>query len=827
MWEEAAAVLNPGSMILKTIAWGAAAGAMSLITASAIPSLLNKMLPTAAHDEFWTFLPFKRIAEDGKTIICADGRHLRVIELEGAELTLAGEMMHQQLFDNRKHWIDELERFGLDHVKIFTLKEEISLTRSLKAANRVVRAMDDKWEREFPTPTRMTHYIVLIAKGKTLEDTRVPLDSAEAHTMSALGDYHPVVLTEPQVIDPRAFDDDEARPHGPLKPFAHVLSPITRHSPMGMKFKGPLSALLTADGVDFSRVQRGLVQFRSGSERRWSSVMTWRDCGDRTSEAIMSELMSLDHELIIYHAIQPIETTSALLSLNRGKKSAKTMHLSAHAEEAYTEVLRQVEGHAAGERASLIYYAMHIMPICKSEEELERAQKDISRIMSRTTGTAVALRAMAQPTYLSMADPAQAWPRKFRFLSDNAAACVYLQRTLRGSLASDWCNEPLAWLRTLSGDPYPLQLHVTSAKEAAAHTLFIGSTGAGKTTLMTFIAAQAMRVPRLRINLFDRLNGMKVFTNCAGGNYIDFEGATSRSIFNPLHLPDSLKNRAFQLRWMQEITSLTDITSRNEFSRMIDLIYGNGRSGGLPKEMRSLKNLANAAFASDGAARQALTPWIEDNQYGRVFNATEETFNLASTNLSAYNMTQVLNDPILAPAVISYLVHRIQELSIVTEDPSLVVVDETAPMLRNKVFADRFLGTGLMEGRKLRQAFVLAFQTPEALMATGMQQVIMDQCQTQVFFRMGRDSENAIEQYAAFGLNPAEMDFIARRTFKRFPYAVLIRKGTGESAMVNADITLLGKMGRMFKSGTESVGRLEKLMGHLPRDQAIKTYLEE
>lgn len=43
-----------------------------------------------------------------------------------------------------------------------------------------------------------------------------------------------------------------------------------------------------------------------------------------------------------------------------------------------------------------------------------------------------------------------------------------------------------------------------------------------------------------------------------------------------------------------------------------------------------------------------------------------------------------------------------------TTNPTLVIVDETKPMLRNPQFAADFLQVGLMEGRKLRKSTTLA-----------------------------------------------------------------------------------------------------------------------
>lgn len=822
MFEDALQVVNGGSMLLQGLSWVTGGGALAVIAAGAIPRVLDRMLPPASVDELWTFLPFERVAADRKTVVCGK-RHLRVIELEGAEITLASDGRHRQLFEQRCQYINELAESGLERVKFLTLKQRIGLERTLRPRVAVVREMDERWEANFVAPTRLAHYLILVAKAKTAEEMRALLDQAELSALSALAEYGPKVMEEPEAVDPDAYEREEDKPRGPLKPFAQVLSPISLPNPMGRRCVGRLSALMATDDVDFSDVARGgLIRFGHGTERRHAAVVGWRDCGDKTSEGVMRELSALPCEMMIYHVVEPIPTAPALIALQKDSLAAPTAHLSLSAKAEYEAVIKKVEGLTSGEaRSTVCQYAMHVVPICRSEAELREMVKEVTKILRMTTGTAVTMGVMAQPSLLSMVDDEYAYPRRYRFLSENAAANLYPQRSVRGNVRSDWCDEPVAWLRTLNGDPYPFQFHVSDAKEAVGHVCVVGTTGSGKTTLMTFLAAMAGRVPRLRTYLFDRLYGMKVFTQCAGGRYLDFDQRDGEPLFNPLHMPDTGPTRAFLLRWLQEITGQTDAVSRREFSQMIELVYGMK----IPMRTRALKHLAQPSFSSTGQARLALEPWVDDAQYGRMFNAESEALNLESSRLTAFNMTAVLNDDKLAPAVVSYLVHRVQSLSMETRDPSLIVLDECASLMRNKLFAEDFLSTGLREGRKLRQAFALCFQTPSSLMETGQHQVILDQCHTKIFFRIGTDSENAVEQYKPFGLNQAEIDFLTRRTFKNYPYAVLIARSDGTSAMVDTDNRSLGPYANMFKSGTESVGRLDDLLRSLPRDQAIRSYL--
>ena len=66
---------------------------------------------------------------------------------------------------------------------------------------------------------------------------------------------------------------------------------------------------------------------------------------------------------------------------------------------------------------------------------------------------------------------------------------------------------------------------------------------------------------------------------------------------------------------------------------------------------------------------------------------------------------EIFDDETLAAASISYIMHRIQSESTETGTPALVMIDETAPMLKHEMFRDAFI-KGLQEGRKKRQAYL-------------------------------------------------------------------------------------------------------------------------
>jgi type IV secretory pathway VirB4 component len=1085
---QAALLIDTSQIALRVAAAAVGAVAVGLSSAYMIPKIVDGLLPSPEQDGFYSFLPVESLLDDGKTIVFENDHYARVIDLVGADLALASPDQKIAYFHARKRLVDEMERMNVVEVKILHMKDRVSLARQLRPTNPILRTIDDRWEAASPAAYSLSHAVILIAKNRKKSEALANLETAETLTLATMSSFGPKVMME--------------RPDGtgesPLKPLARALSPISKPNPRGLGYSGPLAALLTGDDVDFSQGRHGVIKFHAGAETKYGCVVTWRDCGEKTSETVMREVLSLDCEMVVYHAIQPIQTAKAIIELNRGARAAVTEHLSLNAADEIQEVIRQVEGTVSGEKAALVYYATHIIPVADSIEDLARIVTRIVAIMTQTAGTMVRLKETAQSTFMSMVATDLQWPRKFRFLSTNVASQIVPQRSRVGFTKSDWAEEPVAWFRTVQGDPYPFHFHAHDANQAPAHTVIFGPTGSGKaqpldakvltpngfrpigglrpgdtimgedgeahhveavypqgkkpcfrlytsdgrstracdehlfavttrtsrgqtgkkailtlaeiktqhaagqivtipntaplslegrddhdamdgelrtrvrechvqigdktfvagryyplqmlngpiakrldilerfiwrrafmspdgvisfsttdealiadiiylvrslggiaylsdgapvymnritfklpdhltlrcqslsqglhddrladiseleitdieeiepcemvciqtsnpsrlyvtddfivthnTSLMTFLAAQASRIPRLRTFLLDRHNGMKIFTTVSGGRYISFDGDAKTAALNPFHLPDTAENRKFLQRWLRSLANVSDAYSDEEIARVITMSYDMD----LPKDSRSIAKLARAAFSPRSEVRRNLEPWIKEDVYGGYFNAQEDNLDLADARIVGFDMTNILNDEKLAPPMVDYLVHRIKTLSIETADPTLVIVDETAPMLRNEKFAKSFLTVGLAEGRKLRQSFNLCFQTPSHLAQTGVEQIVLDQCQKIMFYRNPRDSDQLAAEYDRFGLNAAEIDFIAGRTHRDVKYAVLIKNQlSGESSIVDVNLGRLGPYLGAFESDARQVINLNQLIERHGAEGAIERY---
>jgi type IV secretory pathway VirB4 component len=170
--------------------------------------------------------------------------------------------------------------------------------------------------------------------------------------------------------------------------------------------------------------------------------------------------------------------------------------------------------------------------------------------------------------------------------------------------------------------------------------------------------------------------------------------------------------------------------------------------------------------------------------------------------------------------------HRIQSESTETGTPALVMIDETAPMLKHEMFRDAFI-KGLQEGRKKRQAYLCAFQQPNIVDTLGVGDAVRGQCKTMIFFR---NTQATPESYEKWNLTASEYDFIQGKTFRDCPYAILLKRpdaddGRGESVILDVNLGGLGPYLKLYNSGIKNVLLVDSLVKEFGEDGFVTKYL--
>lgn len=749
-----------------------------------LPTLTRRILPQFGYKRYSRYLPFRTVYNDD-TLELSDGSLLRVYRVAGVQTSMQDAATREKFLELRTQLFNQIRDQNVV-MRFFMTRDATDENTDYEFDQPVLQKIYDKWQAQGLRIFLNNYYIVLQVSGA---GAREKLNQYGNYLESILAAYHPKLLRNNSTDNMAQF-------------FGRILSPITKPTPIVCDNR--IADLVTVDDVEFMR--DGVVRYVSGGAQTFAAMMSFRTSPDYLDEEFFDTISTIQTEMICMNAFQIMGTADVEMTLRQRQSSADENETSTL--EQISDAQSAMDENATGNQSLVNYYPLFIL-FGRSIDELNHYVDEFKKISASFGVAPICETYAARVSWFAQIPGFDVFPRSFKLLSRTAAISIPMSTQPRGVANCDWGPGPLVVFPTAQGTPYQFQFHVSDKPAAVAHTLTIGPTGGGKTTLFSFLIAQSLRHPKLKAFFFDRNKGAEIFTLSVGGKYITMQGkeknATNNSFLthlNPLKMPDTAANRAFLRRWFAIITGQSDANSADEIARAVSVNFDY-----LPDRDRILKNLWESCFASNGNMRPALKKWIDPLQYGDIFNETSDTLDLQS-RLTTFDFTEILQDETLAPAVISYILHRINNITVSGGNPSLIMIDETAPMLENKMFRDNFI-TGLQEGRKNRQAYMVAFQRANVLDKLGIGDVVRGQAQTVLFFR---NPAADASDYQYWNLNPLEMAFIQGKAYPNLKRAVLLsRPVTGESVILNTELGGLGNLLRLFESGRSSVLLAEEL----------------
>ena len=750
-----------------------------------IPVLSKKILPNFGYSKYSDYLPFKNVYDDD-SLSLSDGSLVRVYKISGIQTSMMSDENREKLLDLRAQLFNRIQDTSVV-LRFFTIRDKMEEKTDYEFDQETLQKIYDKWNNQGLHIYNNNYYVVISVKGA---NNREKLNQYCNYIESILSVYKPSLLKNNNTNNMATF-------------FGRILSPISK--PIIKKCDDNMINLVTADEVDIKK--DGVIEYTSGDKKYYSSMISFKISPDYMDEEFFDTVSTIQCEMICMNGFHIMQAGS-IEALMRQHKSTITDETADSTLEQISEAHSSMDENITGAQ-SLVDYYPSFMLFGNTVEELNKNIDEFRKISASFGITPVIESFAERVAFFSLIPGFDVFPRSFKMLSKTAAISIPLSSMPRGVENSDWGPGPLVVFPTAQGTPYQFQFHVSDKPAAVAHTLTIGPTGGGKTTLFSFLIAQSLRHPKLKAFFFDRNKGAEIFTLAVGGKYITMNGKEKNESdnsflthLNPLKMPDNAANRAFLRRWFSIITGQTDTLSQDEIARAVAVNFDY-----LQDKDRLLKNLYTSCFSNDGNMRPQLKKWVDTLQYGDIFNEESDTLDLQS-RLTTFDFTDILQDEILAPAVISYILHRINNITVSGGNPSLIMIDETAPMLENKMFRDNFIA-GLQEGRKNRQAYMVSFQRANVLDKLGIGDVVRGQAQTVLFFR---NPAADASDYEKWNLNPLEMAFIQGKAYPNLKRAVLLsRPVNGESVILNTELGGLGNLLRLFESGRSSVLLAEEL----------------
>ena len=345
---------------------------------------------------------------------------------------------------------------------------------------------------------------------------------------------------------------------------------------------------------------------------------------------------------------------------------------------------------------------------------------------------------------------------------------------------------PLFYARTEGSTPFRFSLHVGDV----GHTLIVGPTGAGKSVLLALMALQFRRYDRARVFAFDFGGSIRAAALACGGDWQDLGsslGGTSLAddgagavLLQPLARIDEPAERSWAAGWLQAILTSEGLTvdpviKEHLWSALTSLATA-------PVGERTLTGLA--VLLQSQALKQAFAPYCIGGPFGRLLDAESE--HLGQGSFQAFE-TEGLTGSAAAPAVLSYLFHRIEGR--LDGSPTMIIIDEGWLVLDSPAFAAQ-LREWLKTLRKKNASVIFATQSLADIEISAIAPAIIESCPTRIFLPNERAVEPQILSiYRRFGLNDRQIEIVARATPKRDYYCQsargnrLFELGLGEVAL--------------------------------------------
>jgi type IV secretion system protein VirB4 len=346
---------------------------------------------------------------------------------------------------------------------------------------------------------------------------------------------------------------------------------------------------------------------------------------------------------------------------------------------------------------------------------------------------------------------------------------------------------PITAFQTLQGSLHRFSFHEPgdpTAEPTNGHTLVLGKSGGGKTTTVAFLAAQAQRAGGRSI-IFDKEAGLKMAVQALGGRYAELRAGRPTGL-NPLATEAGERGEAWLLDWLVALLeSRSGPMTPLQSEALKSAISQNGKAREGLRNFQSFQELFGDV--GDGLdLAQRLREWGPDGRYGWVFGeAQEPVVDFASHDVTAVDLTEILDLGTERTAILGYLFRRI-EMLIEEKRPTLILIDEAWKVLDDEYFA-RKLAEWLVTARKKNVVVVMMTQFPSQIRGSKARS-ILEALPNQLLFPNG---EAASSDYDSFRLTDGELDFVLNPIPGQ--RLVLSRNPRG-STVLNVDLKALGPL---------------------------------
>jgi type IV secretion system protein VirB4 len=721
-------------------------------------------------------LPYARHVDD-VTIATRDGMLVQVVHIAGLPFETADteELNYRKALRDGALRSLASSRFALYH---HVIRREVSPAFEGDYGDDFSRTLDEAWRRRLGTKKLYVNDLFLTLVRRPLQGRGGIIEGV----MRAFGGGGQLQTAAVAQIEQRELDAAREALLATLAPYgARTLSVYdTPTGPcseplefLSSLYNGAMRPVLLpradlGEHIPYRRVSFGAetveLSHAGPLERTFSAVISIKDYPPQTAAGMLDDLLRLPHELVISQSFAFVDRQASLERMNLALRRMRSADDDAHSLK--LGLIAAKDDVSAG-RAAFGEHHMSVMVRAPTFAALNEAVAEV-----QASFTEIGVIAVREDVNLEPAFWAQ-FPGNFKDIARRAlistanfAGFASGHNFPVGQATGNHWGPAVTVLETTSAGPYHFNFH----KGDLGNFTLIGPSGSGKTVVLSFLLAQARKFDP-RIVFFDKDRGAEIFLRAIGGRYEAIRPGHPTG-FNPLQLADTPANRDFLADWTARLVSRPGETLEPEdLARIKDAVDANYDQEPKYRQLRHFAELFRGDRRPDAADLAArLRPWWGDGERAWLFDNAEDALDLETRTLG-FDMTLILDAPILRTPAMMYLFHRVEQR--LDGDPTLIVIDEGWKALDDDVFVAR-IKDWEKTIRKRNGVIGFATQSAQDAIESRIASAIIEQAATQIF--MANPKAQARDYCDGFGLTEHEFNLV--RSLPDTSRCFLIKHGT-------------------------------------------------
>ena len=735
---------------------------------------------------------------DEKTLITKDGNLCIGIELKGASyagLDLDKEFSYlhsrMQFFGNIKNDIE---------MNIIVKKDKIELIKNIKDSKNIfANEIINKWENH-KNVYQIKYYLIISTIDKKISGALESFKDKSTREKNNDKKESYSIETKKRILEETLLEaKNKFSIFSPTQMTADDIINFYATYSNGQETKFKYSRELITDcyiSSDLEFKKDYIIYYKNdGTESyaRFISIKAYET--ESITSMISTQILRNNNDFIIFMQCQSYEKKKAIKKIKDTGTFAPDI-----VREELAGLLEQVN--ADREFLTLFSYSVYIK--ADSLQQLEEKTNELKNILTNHNLNVVRETLNQKALFFSFfPSRGNLNARKRTLKVSNLATIANFENDILGFNKNDWGEEPVTIFRHLNGTPFLFNFHCQpDGDKPSGHTMIIGGTGSGKTTLAQFLMCNLYKYD-IEIFSMDKLRGMYNFTAYTDGEYHDDNDEFK---LNPFAMEYTMENRAFLSSWLQKMASIEENNSEaiNIIEDTLDRIY----SAKTDEDILMLANFVESLPNDDNDIKSKYKRFLNS-----IFNNKEDALSFKK-QLSILNMDSIIKNSTICSLTALYIFHRLKNTAKNSKKRGFFCfIDELKDFLLEESMRESIL-EAILEVRKIGGVMCMGFQSLSFFNNVQTGSSFLENIANFIIFPT-TNAESLKNMQEKINLTDSEIKFLqeagtnSRQVLLKMP----LRQ---ESAILNVDLSRLGHHIKIFSSSSDNVMRIKELKQNHP-----------